>query len=150
AAIAVNGSGIVAYLYQSLIGNSPSQHWQTHLRYSIWGKWADATLADFPAQGAGSPTGSRIIGDYLNLISVGSSFYGVFSSYNDPTTATFPSGIAWQRNKTADGVMPPKLLGNDGTTPITASIDPFFVELDVSPCDYSKILCNICPTHYLL
>jgi hypothetical protein len=130
AAIAVNSHGTIAYLYQLLSGTSPNLHWQTHLRRSTndGSTWDDTTLADFPAQGTGSPGGSRIIGDYLNMVAVGKNFYGVFSSYNDLASATFPAGITWARNITAPGVMPPHLLGLNGTTTITPSIDPFFLD----------------------
>jgi hypothetical protein len=140
AAIAVNSGGKIAYLYQSITGTSPNVHWQTHLRRSSTGaSWDDVTLADFPA-----PAGSRVIGDYLNLLSVGQDFYGVFSASNDLSSATFPSGVTWQRYRTAPGVMPPHFLGNNGVTTVAASVDPFFVEVQATACDNLPILCNIC------
>ncbi|HEX2780636.1 MAG TPA: hypothetical protein VHM30_14120, partial [Gemmatimonadaceae bacterium] len=127
AAIAINSHGRIGYLYQSLVGASPNLHWQTHLRRSDDGAmWDDVTLSDFPAQGTGAPSGSRIIGDYLNMVAVGQNFYGVFSAYNSLTSATFPAGVTWQRNRTAPGDPMPRLLGNDGTTTVPPSIDPFF------------------------
>lgn len=128
AAIAVNSHGTIAYLYQLLSGTSPNLRWQTHLRRSTddGATWNDVTLADFPAQGAGSPAGSRIIGDYLNMVAFGKNFYGVFSSYNDQVSATFPSGITWLRNRAPNGDPNPRLLGVDGVTTVPASIDPFF------------------------
>ena len=127
AAVAVNSVGTIAYLYQQLAGASPTLRWQTHLRRSADGAtWDDVTLADFPAQGAGAPGGSRIVGDYLNMVAVGKNFYGVFSSYNDPANASFPAGVSWLRNKTPDGDPMPRLLGIDGVTTVAPSIDPFF------------------------
>lgn len=128
AAIAVNSHGTIAYLYQLLSGTSPNLRWQTHLRHSTddGATWNDVTLADFPAQGTGSPAGSRIIGDYLNMVAVGKNFYGVFSSYNNLSSATFPLGVTFQRNKTPDGDPSPHLLGVDGVTTVSPSIDPFF------------------------
>lgn len=127
AAIAINSHGRIAYLYQSLVGTSPTLRWQTHLRRSPDGvTWDDVTLSDFPAQGTGSPTGSRIIGDYLNMVAVGANFYGVFSAFNSLTSATFPAGITWQRNLTPAGDPMPRFLGNDGITTVNPSIDPFF------------------------
>jgi hypothetical protein len=127
AAIAINSHGRFAYVYQQLTGVSPNLRWQTHLRRSPDGSaWDDVTLADFPAQGAGSPGGARIIGDYMNMAAVGKNFYGVFSSYNNLTSATFPAGITWLRNKTAPADPSPRFLGNDGTTTVNPSIDPFF------------------------
>lgn len=127
AAIAVNSHGRLGYLYQALTGTSPNLRWQTHLRRSNDGLvWDDLTLGDFPAEGAGSPGGARIVGDYLNMVAVGKNFYGVFSSYNSLTSASFPAGITWLRNKTADGDPMPRFLGVDGTTTVAPSIDPFF------------------------
>lgn len=133
AAIAVNSQGKIAYLYQQLAGTSPNTHWQTHLRRSDTGAvWDDITLADFPAEGPGAPTGSRIIGDYLNMQAMGKDFYGVFTSDNDLVNASFPAGVTWLRNKTPDGAASPHLLGNDGVTIVAPSIDPFFFHVSGS------------------
>lgn len=128
AAIAINSHGTIAYLYQRLAGTSPNLRWETRLRRSTddGATWNDELLADFPAEGTGSPTGSRIIGDYLNMVAVGKHFYGVFSSYNDQVSATFPAGITWLRNRAPNGDPMPRLLGVDGVTTVTPSIDPFF------------------------
>ena len=131
AAIAINSQGKIAYLYQQLTGASPNTHWQTHLRRSSTGAvWDDVTLADFPAEGPGAPTGSRIIGDYLNMVAVGKDFYGVFTSDNDLVNASFPAGVTWLRNKTPNGAASPHFLGTDGVTTVAPSIDPFFFHVD--------------------
>jgi hypothetical protein len=127
AAIAINSKGKIGYLYQQLTGTSPNIRWETHLRRSTTGAvWDDVTLADFPAGGPGAPTGSRIIGDYLNMVAVGKDYYGVFTSFNDLVNANFPAGVSFLRNKTPDGAASPHLLGNDGVTTVAPSIDPFF------------------------
>ncbi len=128
AAIAVTPQGTIGYLYQQLAGASPNLRWQTHLRRSTDGgaSWDNVTLATFPAEGSGSPGGSRIVGDYLNMVAVGEDFYGVFSSYNDLVNATFPAGVTFLRNRTLDGDPSPRLLGDDGVTTVNPSIDPFF------------------------
>jgi len=135
AAVAINAQGTIGYLYQQLAGTAPSRTWQTHLRRSADGgaSWDDLLLAEFPAEGVDSPGGSRIVGDYLNMVAVGKGFYGVFSSYNDPAVASFPAGIRWQRNVTAPGNPMPSLLGVDGVTPVSASIDPFFFSVVPQP-----------------
>lgn len=134
AAIAISSQGKIGYVYQQLAGTSPNLRWQTHLRRSTDGVvWDDVTLADFPAEGPDSPGGSRIVGDYMNMVAVGKNFYGVFSSYNDLVNASFPAGVTWLRNKTPTGDPMPRFLGVDGTTTVAASIDPFFfrtTELD--------------------
>jgi hypothetical protein len=127
AAVAVNSQGKIGYLYQQLAGTSPNRRWQTHLRRSTDGiAWDDVALSDFPAEGSGAPGGSRIVGDYMNMVAVGKNFYGVFSAYNDLVNATFPAGVTWLRNKTPDGAMSPHFLGVDGVTTVSPSIDPFF------------------------
>jgi len=127
AAIAVNSVGKIGYLYQQLTGTGPNIRWETHLRRSTNGStWDDVTIADFPAAGPNAPTGSRIIGDYLNMVAVGKDFYGVFTSFNDLANANFPVGVSYLRNRTPLGAPSPHLLGNDGVTTVTPSIDPFF------------------------
>jgi hypothetical protein len=127
AALAVNSAGRLGYFYQQLTGTVGSRHWQTHLRRSDDGMiWSDVTLSDFPAEGAGSSSDYRIIGDYANLVAVGKNFYGVFSAENDLVNASFPAGVTFLRNKTPDGDMSPHFLGVDGVTAVNPSIDPFF------------------------
>lgn len=127
AAIAINSEGTIGYLFQKLTGTAPTQRWQTHLRRSANGTvWDDVVLADFPAEGPAAPVGSRIVGDYLNMVAVGKNFYGVFSSYNDLVNANFPSGVTFLRNKTSEGDPMPRFLGIDGFTTVAPSIDPFF------------------------
>jgi hypothetical protein len=123
AAIAVNSQGKIAYLYQQLTGTVPNRRWETHLRRSTDGSvWDDVVLSNAPAEGAGAPAPqfTPYIGDYDDMVAVGKNFYGVFSADNDPTT--FPSGVVYTRNRNAAGA----LVGNDGMTPVAASIDPFF------------------------
>src|SRR5258708_28181492 len=151
AAIAVNSHGKVAYLYQALAGISPNLRWQTHLQRSADGAvWDDVTLSDFAAEGANSPSGTRIIGDYLNMVAVGKNFYGVFSAYNGLANANFPAGVNWQRNKTPSGVLNPTFLGNDGVTPVPPSIDPFFfrtTEIDPAADFYVRDWTDNAMTH---
>jgi hypothetical protein len=127
AAIAVNSEGKIAYLYQQLTGTGTSIRWETHLRRSANGTtWDDLLLSDFPAAGPSAPTGSRIIGDYLNMVAVGKDFYGTFTSFNDLVNANFPQGVTYLRNRTPIGDPSPRFLGNDGVTTVAPSIDPFF------------------------
>ena len=63
------------------------------------------------------------LGDYVRLLSVGRDFYGIFSGSNVPDLAHFPSGVSYQRN--ADWPTQ-RLIGLDGVSTVSASIDPFF------------------------
>ncbi|MBV9991161.1 MAG: hypothetical protein JOZ72_07685 [Alphaproteobacteria bacterium] len=128
AAVAINSRGDIAYLYQALTGAVGSHHWETHLRrsYDDGMSFDDATLSDFPGEGAHRPSGGRIIGDYLGMQAVGKNFYGVFSAWNDLTYATFPQSVTFLRNKTPDGSPMPNFLQTDNMTIVPSSIDPFF------------------------
>jgi hypothetical protein len=66
------------------------------------------------------------LGDYEDLLAVGKDFYGVFSANNTPKKANFPNGIKYQRNA---NFSTNTLLGIDNTTPVNASIDPFFFKV---------------------
>ena len=74
-----------------------------------------------------------IIGDYANLIAVGKDFYGAFSGQNAPVNANFPQGVTYLRNANfGTGT----LLGVDNVTPVSTSVDPFFVHFQtVEPRD---------------
>jgi hypothetical protein len=125
-ALAVNSRGHVGLLYQRLTGTAPNDRWETHLERSRNGgaTWADSVLANTP-----NATPSRAflpyLGDYDYLMAVGRTFYGVFSANNSPNRANFPSGVRYQRNV---DFATNRLLGTDGSTIISTSIDPFFVK----------------------
>jgi hypothetical protein len=123
AALAINGDGLVGLLYQQLTGSGQHKRWETHLRRTANGTtWSDLLLATTPADRP-VKVFDPYLGDYVHLVAVGKTFYGIFSANNTPDNANFPSGVTYQRN--ADFTSR-KLLGLDGHTPINASIDPFF------------------------
>lgn len=120
--IAVNSQGRLAYLYQQLTGTTGSRHWVTHLQRSPdGGTWSDNTLSDFPGEGPGAPPHplGPYIADYDRVMNIGKNFYGTFAAGNDPVT--FPAGTSFLRNVSGGA-----LVGNDGTTPVPVSVDPFF------------------------
>ena len=88
-------------------------------------RFSALTLAQTPAQ-----TPRRqfdpYLGDYDSLTAGGRHFYGVFSANNTPRKAHFPNGVVYQRN--AD-FRTGTLLDVDNTTPVHASIDPFFFRI---------------------
>ena len=88
-AVAVNGNGMVGFVYQQLTGAFKPNHvsaanrWVTHFRTSTDGgtTWTDLVLATTPAnvpRAAGLP----YLGDYLHLMAIGNDFYGVFCANN--------------------------------------------------------------------
>jgi hypothetical protein len=124
--LAVTVRGTVGLLYQQLGQAGGNERWRTHLEISgdhLATIAEDNLVADVLDSSAGS-TISVIIGDYTNLVAAGKDLYGVFCGYNQPIAANFPSGITYQRNVDWAGQ---RLLANDNTTTVTASVDPFFI-----------------------
>jgi hypothetical protein len=61
---------------------------------------------------------------------VDADFYGVFSGSNRPASANFPNGVTYQRN--ADFTTQ-TLFKTDHVSPVSISIDPFFVRYAPEP-----------------
>jgi hypothetical protein len=120
-ALAINGVGTVGLAYQQFTGAT----WDTKLELTA-DSWSSA-VAPLVLHTAPSDTppqnGLPYLGDYIRLLALGSDFYGVFCGNNTPNLANFPNGVTYQRN--ADWTNQ-RLLGNDNTTVVDASIDPFF------------------------
>ena len=126
AAIAVNSSGHIAYLYQQWTGMMPNHRWQTHLRRWNGMAWDDTQLSDMPCE---MPCGWT--GDYDYVTAAGKNFYGVFSALNTP--ATLPNTTVFLRNH--DGNIPTTLLKDDNTA-VGNSVDPFFFRTEeMAPSD---------------
>ncbi len=135
-ALAINSQNAVGFLYQQLTGTAPNRRWHTRLRRSVDGtSWSDLLLADVP-----DATG--FMGDYLDLITVGRTYYGIFPATNTPLLTNFPQGVIYQRNAdfTTNQLRNDTNNGNIGT-----SIDPFFFK--VTPptiLDYCLIIVRRC------
>ncbi len=126
AALAINSDGSVGFLFQQLRGTSLSRRWVTRLQRSQDGiQWSDLVLANTPANTPGK-TFDPYLGDYDHLVAIGKDFYGIFSANNTPNRANFPSGVKYQRNA---NFTTHTLLRLDNTTPVSASIDPFFFKV---------------------
>jgi hypothetical protein len=127
-ALAVNNKGTIGFLYQQLVGTGASQRFVTHFQHSNDGQnWIDLILADTPAN-TPSKVFDPYLGDYADLLSVGSDFYGIFSANNEPNLTHFPNGVNYQRNHDFNKK---QLLDTDGVTPVDPSIDPFFFKLSL-------------------
>lgn len=128
-ALAINSHGAIGFLYQSLVGPVGAERWETHLERSSDGFATppdDLVLADVP----NDPTlvsGAGELGDYVHLLAVGPTFYGVFCAKNTPDRSNFPNGVLYQRKA---NFVTHTLLANDGVTPVPASIDPFFFRVE--------------------
>jgi hypothetical protein len=126
--MAINSKGTAALLYEKYLA-APADQWETHIQTTDDGTtWDDTILARTQDS---DPGNAFSLGDYMRMVSVGPHFYGAFPSTNTPGPGKFfPNGggsVAFQRNVAADGVT---LLGNDGTTHISPSVDPFFFKVE--------------------
>ena len=123
-ALAINSAGKVALAYQRVTGSGTAQRWETHLELTTTGftTTTDNVLATTPAN---TPAVQFLpyIGDYLHMMAVGTTFFGVFSANNTPDNANFPNGVTYQRNA---NFTTHQLLAVDNRTVVPASIDPFF------------------------
>jgi hypothetical protein len=126
-ALAFNSKGRLGLVYQQVTGLSPVQRWQTtvELTHNDFGSTTSYVLANTPAT-TPAKAFDPYLGDYLYLMAVGTSFYGIFSANNTPDNANFPNGVTFQRNA---NFSTNTLLATDNVTPVAVSIDPFFFKV---------------------
>lgn len=128
-ALAVSEQGTVGFLYQQLTRADDSQRWETHLELTApdaaFGNAQNFILATVPAN---KPDAQFIpyIGDYIHLMTVGNTFYGIFSANNTPELNNFPNRVIYQRNV---NLTTKQLLRTDRVSPVAPSIDPFFFKV---------------------
>ena len=123
--LAINERGKVGLLYQQL---TTTPRWETHVQFSKKGAhWDDHVLSTTPAgQPVANPLIGPYLGDYEQLLTRGTDFYGVFCANNTPDMSNFPHGVRYQRN--AD-FSTNTLLDVSGINPVAISIDPFFFHI---------------------
>ena len=123
-ALAIDAKGTVGFAFQELRGVADSTRWVTQLVLSddAFKTVRRFTLATVPA---GSPLAFMFpyIGDYMQLVALGTTFYGVFSAANTPKRDHFPNGVVFQRRVDFSRH---RLLDLDGKPLLDESIDPFF------------------------
>ena len=122
-ALAFNANGTLGFLYQAVetVGGNP--RWVTHFE-----RWTttltpidDTVLATTPAN-TPNPTFLPYIGDYVHLMALDRTFYGIFSANNTPDFGNFPQGVTYQREANFSNHTLLDLAGNS----VDVSIDPFF------------------------
>jgi len=133
-ALAINGRAEVGFLYQQLVSDANrNERWVTHVEITntAFTTSEDRVLATVPANEPIRRERQRgpYIGDYVDLVAVGATFYGVFSANNTPDRANFPQGVTYHRNANFES----KTLLDLNGLPVDISIDPFFfrVQLDL-------------------
>jgi hypothetical protein len=140
-ALAVNSSGTAGCLYQQLVAG----RWETHLRRrgNAGTTWSDMILANTPDNNP-APAFQPYLGDYCDLMAVGSNFYGVFSASNIPNNANFPQGVVYQRNA---NFATNQLRNLANSANVNVSIDPFFFAVEqvklFDPCIFSPWKCRV-------
>jgi hypothetical protein len=141
AALAISVTGRIGLLYQRLTGTAPSDRWETHFQESTNGTtWSDTTVCTTPAETPSHGFNLPYLGDYLELLAMGKSFYGTFCANNTPDPANFPATPAGAGNpngarfvRNVQTSSPWNLLGGDGTTVVPVSIDPFLLIVEEVP-----------------
>jgi hypothetical protein len=127
-ALAVNDVGKLAFLYQALTGSAPNERWDSHVELTTndWGSSPDDFLLATVAAATPTQVSLPYLGDYVHMMAVGRTFYGVFSANNHPDSANFPNGVTYQRNANFTTHI---LFDLNNLTPIPVSIDPFFFKV---------------------
>jgi hypothetical protein len=125
-ALAVNASGVVALMYQQLAGVGAASSWVTQIVRTSDAFATDPSLDRLHIAPFSIPKriGLPYLGDYIRLVALDNTFYGVFSGSNVPDQANFPNGVVYQRNV---NFATKTLLSVDGARAVAPSIDPFFV-----------------------
>ena len=132
-ALAVASDGRVGFAYQRLDGGN-SGRWITELRiYSKGHPHVLEHVVQLSSTSATDPDRCTIvpyIGDYMQLVSVGKHFYGVFSAAGYQDLANFPSGL------TATRAPPPQQRNPvcaDDPANVDVTIDPYFYAVERQP-----------------
>lgn len=127
-ALAINASGVLALMYQQLAGIGASSSWVTEIVRTSDAFASDGSVTRLHIAPFSAPKriGLPYLGDYIRLLAVGDTFFGVFSGSNVPDLAHFPNGVSYQRNA---NFATKTLFGVDGAKAVEPSIDPFFVTL---------------------
>ena len=128
-ALAINSLGVVAFLYQRLNpATGTDRWWETHLErfpanFAVGAQPAvEWTLARFKL-GTIAPL-IPMLGDYVQMTSVGENFYGIFSAGNlHVVPANFPNDVVVKRKMSGT-----QLVDSQGTA-VPNSLDPFFFRI---------------------
>jgi hypothetical protein len=131
--VAILANGTIGLLYDSYdpATNKLSQHLVTTT--DDFKNFTDMTLAT-ESNSTPARQGFTYLGDYINLVAVGNTFYGVFSASNadngiDATiNPSNPASVIFQRSSIGTPGMADFQVTNSVGTPgsVPASIDPFF------------------------
>jgi hypothetical protein len=126
--LAFDGFGRIGFSYQRLVNTENGRFWETHflLTADNFASIRDFTLAKAPAQPADGNV--PYMGDYMDLMARGDTFYGVFSTVDDPALTEFPFGVQRSRRVVLNKLRPPT-----GMAEVLPSMDPFFFKVRIAP-----------------
>ena len=126
--LAINNRGTLAFLYQQVVTDPRGQQtWLTNVELTKddFQNVNPLTLAKFPVAEINSIVGQPRLGDYLHLMALENTFYGIFSASNVPDPSRFPFGVIFQRY---NNLAAKKLLDQHGHE-VASSVDPFFFKV---------------------
>ena len=91
--LALNTNGVLALLYQAFTGTT----WDTKLELTSnnWGTAVTPLVLHTAPSAAPASQFLPYIGDYVRILAIGTSFYGVFCGNNTPNMANFPNGVTY-------------------------------------------------------
>ncbi len=126
--LAMTANGTLGFLYQQVDASGGGEGtWRTILertKDNFKTAIPPLVLSTFPVVEV--PRGGQPkLGDYLQLMSLGNDFYGIFSASNVPDEDRFPCGVTFQRRV---DLKAKTLLGLAGNV-VDPSIDPFFFKV---------------------
>ena len=141
-ALAINSRGRLGFLYQQVTGLSPNQRWETTLELTTddFASITTYVLANTPAN-TPEKDFDPYLGDYLYMMALGESFYGIFSANNEPDNGNFPNGVTYQRNA---NFATKTLLDVHNVTRVPTSIDPFFFKVEPMKTTYRYSVKFVC------
>jgi hypothetical protein len=151
--VAILANGAIGLLYDSYdpLTNKLSVHLVTTTN-DFKTAPTDMTLAIQTNPLTGSPP-QPYLGDYINIVGVGNTFYGVFSALNkdNGTDALInpsnPASVIFQRSSTGTPGTPNFQISDANGAPVPNSIDPFFFKFTptvplvgvASPLDHAMV-----------
>lgn len=124
-ALAIDDTGRLGFLYQRLTEGDQRMETTLELTYNDFEASESYVVANTPVPGDWGLWAGQF---YLDMMAVGSTFYGIFSAKNTPEKANFPHGVKYQRNVDWNNQI---LKDKNGNKAIQPSVDPFFFKVGV-------------------
>lgn len=121
-ALAIDADGRIGFAYQQLEGSDVVHNWNTRfVLITAAGSQPPITVVQTPGL---QPTCcyAPFIGDFMDMVAVGRTFFGTFTSSGDGATGRYPNGVEYIRHRPGTTVIDPNGIPHT----IVPSIDPYF------------------------